>query len=220
VFLAGSVLREGRFITFEGGEGVGKSTQIRLLAESLRKHTREVVTTREPGGTPLAEKLRHVVLSGQARYLGPLGEALLFSAARIDHLDRVIRPALARGAFVLCDRFADSTRVYQGAKGGVEPALLATLEKVTLAGCAPNLTLILDLPVEIGLARAGARRGEAAADRFEGEELTFHQGLRQGFLAIAAKEPERCAVIDAALPIEKVAAAIWRVVEPQLKGGE
>ena len=213
-------MREGRFITFEGGEGVGKSTQIRLLAERLRKHTREVVTTREPGGTPLAEKLRHVVLSGQARNLGPLGEALLFSAARIDHLDRIIRPALARGAFVLCDRFSDSTRVYQGAKGGVEPALLTTLEKVTLAGCAPDLTLILDLPVEIGLARAGARRGEVAADRFEGEALTFHQGLREGFLAIAAKEPKRCTVIDAAQSLEEVAAAIWQAVEPQLAGAK
>jgi dTMP kinase len=202
-------LRNERFITFEGGEGAGKSTQIRLLAARLREHAREVVTTREPGGTPMAERLRSFILSGKAREFGVLGEALLFSAARIDHIDRIIRPALSRGAYVLCDRFADSTRAYQGARGGVADKRLLALEKVALAGVTPGLTLILDLPPEIGLERARQRRGEGEADRFEGEDLAFHAQLRARFLDIARAEPERCAVIDATRSPEAVAEAIW-----------
>ena len=209
-------MRDGRFITFEGGEGAGKSTQLRLLAERLRQLapdvSLEVVVTREPGGTPLAEKLRAVILSGGARQFGPLGEALLFSAARIDHIDRVIGPALRRGAFVLCDRFADSTLAYQGARGGVDPALLKAMEKVALGALAPDLTFILDLPPEMGLERARLRRGEGEIDRFEGEDLAFHAQLRQKFLDIAEAEPRRCRVIAAASPPEKVAARIWRAV--------
>ncbi len=209
-------MRNGRFITFEGGEGAGKSTQIRLLAERLRQGTpyavREVVVTREPGGTPLAEKLRGVILSGAARQFGPLGEALLFSAARIDHIDRVISPALRRGAFVLCDRFADSTRAYQGAKGGVDPALLMALEKVALGKLEPDMTFILDLPPEVGLERARRRRGEGEADRFEAEDMAFHAQLREKFLEIAATEPQRCRVIDSTLSPEIVAETILTTV--------
>jgi dTMP kinase len=202
-------LHNKRFITFEGGEGAGKSTQIRLLALRLREFAREVVVTREPGGTPLAEKLRAFILAGKARELGALGEAVLFSAARIDHIDRVIRPALARGATVLSDRFADSTRAYQGVKGGVAPAQLLTLEKVALAGLTPDLTFILDLPPQIGLERANKRRGGDEADRFEGEALDFHTQLRARFLEIAQAEPRRCQVIDAARPADIVAESIW-----------
>ncbi|MCI4678752.1 dTMP kinase [Rhodoblastus acidophilus] len=202
-------MRNGRFITFEGGEGAGKSTQIRRLATRLRTHAREVVATREPGGTPLAERLRSIILAGGARDFGDFGEALLFSAARIDHIDRIIRPALARGAFVLCDRFADSTRAYQGARGGAEENMLAILEAVTLGGVRPDLTFILDLAPEIGLERARARRGQGGADRFEGEDLAFHALLRDKFLGIARAEPERCRVVDAAKPEDEVAEAIW-----------
>lgn len=207
----GPHLRNGRFITFEGGEGAGKSTQIRLLAARLREFAREVVLTREPGGTPLAEKLRAVILSGGARKFGPLGEALLFSAARIDHIDRKIWPALSRGAYVLCDRFADSTRAYQGAKGGVDPALLLAMEKVAIGGVTPDITFVLDLQPELGMERARRRRGEGRADRFEAEDVAFHADLRQRFLDIAHAEPDRCRVIDAAQPPEKVADAIWAV---------
>jgi dTMP kinase len=197
------------FITFEGGEGAGKSTQIRLLAARLRGLAREVVVTREPGGTPLAEKLRSFILAGKAREFGALGEAVLFSAARIDHIDRLIRPALSRGAIVLCDRFSDSTRAYQGVKGGVAPAQLLALEKVALAGLKPDLTFILDLPPQIGLERANRRRGVGEADRFEGEALDFHTQLHARFLDIARAEPQRCRVIDGARPAEVVAESIW-----------
>jgi len=202
-------LHNERFITFEGGEGAGKSTQIRLLAARLRNFTQEVVVTREPGGTPLAEKLRAFILAGKARDLGALGEAILFSAARIDHIDHLIRPALARGAYVLCDRFADSTRAYQGVKGGVAPGRLAALEKITLAGLTPGMTFILDLPPQVGLERANQRRGGGAADRFEGEEIDFHAQLRARFLEIARAEPQRCRVIDGSRPAEAVAESIW-----------
>jgi len=202
-------LLNGGFITFEGGEGAGKSTQIRRLAETLRRHAREVVVTREPGGTPLAEKLRAFILAGKARQFGAFGEALLFSAARIDHLNRVIRPALVRGAYVLCDRFADSTRAYQGARGGAEDVMLATLERVTLDGVKPDLTFILDIPPEMGLERACQRSGKGKADRFEAEDLAFHHLLRNKFIEIACAEPGRCRIIDAARPKEEVAAEIW-----------
>jgi dTMP kinase len=202
-------LRNGGFITFEGGEGAGKSTHVRRLAEALRGRAREVVVTREPGGTPLAEKVRAFILAGKAREFGAFGEALLFSAARIDHLDRVISPALARGAFVLCDRFADSTRAYQGARGGALDAQLATLERVTLDGVKPDLTFILDVSPETGLERARQRRGKDAADRFEAEDIAFHRLLRAKFLEIARAEPERCRIIAAARPMEEVATEIW-----------
>jgi dTMP kinase len=206
----------GVFITFEGGEGAGKSTQIARLAAALRAASgREVVTTREPGGTPRAEGYRAALLRGVAKPFGPFAEALMFAAARIDHVDALIRPALARGAIVLCDRFADSTRAYQGAAGGLDPALIASLERVTLQGLRPDLTLILDLPAEAGLARARRRGGEGQGagqevgpDRFEAEALGFHERLRSAFRAIAEAEPARCRVIDAEPGPDAVEAAI------------
>jgi dTMP kinase len=204
----------GRFLTFEGGEGAGKSTQMRRLQERLAQRGIEAIATREPGGSPHAEELREALLGGKAARLGPLGEAILFSAARIDHLDRLIKPALARGAWVICDRFADSTRAYQGARGGVDPRLIALLERVALLGTRPDLTIILDIPPEIGLERAARRRRpDEAPDRFERENLAFHEGLRQAYLDIAASEPGRCCVVDALAPEDEVAQAIWHIVE-------
>ena len=201
--------RAGRFITLEGGEGAGKSTQLRRLAARLRGCGLRVVETREPGGSARAEALREVILSGKAKAMGPGGEALLFAAARMDHLDARIRPALARGEWVLSDRFADSTRAYQGALGALPGDLLDALERVTLDGTRPDLTLILDLPAELGMARADARRGGGQADRFESEGLDSHRKLRAAFLDIARADPARCVVIDASASPEMVEAAIW-----------
>src|ERR1700758_2915134 len=168
----------GRFITFEGGEGTGKSTQAASLAERLRSMGIGVVLTREPGGSPGAEIIRHVILSGAAKPLGPDAEAILFAAARDDHITTTIEPALAGGRWVISDRFADSTRVYQGALGHVDPLLLGGLHRITVGKLRPDLTFILDLPPEVGLERARARRGEQNADRFEAESLEFHEKLR------------------------------------------
>src|SRR5947209_6115966 len=207
----------GRFITFEGGEGAGKSTQVGRLVSHFEELGIEVVATREPGGAPKAEALRDVLLSGTAARFGPAGEAILFSAARIDHVDNTIAPALARGAWVISDRFADSTRAYQGAAGKVDPALIASLERVAVGEISPDLTLILDLPAHIGLARAASRRGpKARADRFEAEDIAFHETLRQAFLAIGRAEPQRCAIIDADRPQQEVASAIWACVRERL----
>lgn len=204
----GLALRNGFFITFEGGEGAGKSTQIRALAETLGRAGHEVVTTREPGGSPGAEAVRHVLLSGMAEPFGPAMEAVLFAAARADHVAQVIRPALERGAVVLCDRFVDSSRVYQGVTGGLDPAFMAALERVTVDGVMPDLTLILDIDPREGLRRATARRGEGTADRFEKEALALHRRRRKAYLDIAKKEPGRCVVIDAEATPEKIAARI------------
>jgi dTMP kinase len=206
----------GRFITLEGGEGAGKSVQAKRLEEKLKAIGLAVVRTREPGGSPHAEALREAILSGRASRFGPEGEALLFAAARIDHLDVTIVPALARGAWVVCDRFADSTRAYQGVAGNLPEGYIARLEEVTVGANRPNLTLMLDLPVETGLARAAERRGKGGADRFEAESLEFHLTLRRAFLDIAAAEPERCAVIDATGSESEVASAIWSIVEARL----
>jgi dTMP kinase len=204
----------GRFITLEGGEGAGKSAQARRLERKLRAVGLRVVRTREPGGSPAAESLRVAILSGFAARFGPDGEALLFAAARIDHLDRTILPALEGGAWVVCDRFADSTRAYQGAAGNLAPEFIARLEQVTVGPNKPDLTLILDIPPETGLERAAKRRRkEGGADRFEAEGLAFHETLRLAFLDIAAAEPQRCAVIDAVQPERKVAAEVWSVVK-------
>ncbi len=216
-----SAQARGAFVTFEGGEGAGKSTQIARLAATLRVRSgRAVCVTREPGGSPRAEEIRAALLSGVAKPHGPFAEALLFSAARIDHLDRLIRPALQRGETVLCDRFIDSTRAYQGAAGGLDPGLVGALERVVVGPTRPDLTLILDLPPETGLARAvarGAGQGAGqAADRFEAESLDFHTRLRDAFLAIARAEPERCAVIDAARDPDSVEAAIRAAVAARL----
>jgi len=205
---------QGRFITFEGGEGAGKSTQLKRLAARLETGGRAVVATREPGGSPGAEDIRALVLRGSADRWSPVTETLLMYAARRDHLERVIRPALARGAWVVCDRFADSTRAYQGAAGGADPALIAALESHILEATRPDLTLIFDLPVAVGLERAHARAG--AEMRFESKGEAFHERLREGFLAIARVEPERCAVIDAQGSEDEVAARVWGAVEARL----
>ena len=210
---------KGRLVTFEGGEGAGKSTQLKRLAERLRRAGVEVVETREPGGTLLAEKLREMLLAGRIAPMGAFAEAVVFAAARIDHVDSVIAPALARGAFVLCDRFIDSTRAYQGALGKVEPSRIALLERIALGDLRPDLTIILDLPAEEGLARAARRRaGGVDADRFEREELSRHEELRDAFLDIAATEPDRCCVLDTTRPEEEASLAIWRLIEARFLG--
>lgn len=205
-----------RFITFEGGEGTGKSTQVARLAQRLRADGWEVVTTREPGGSPHAEALRKTILSGEAKALGPFAEALLFARARQDHVAATIRPALARGAVVLCDRFSDSTRAYQGALGAVPPALIDALEIWAVGETRPHLTLILDLPVATALARAASRREGEQADRYENEALVFHESLRDAFQSIAAREPERCVLVDASGDVEAVAARVASAVVPRL----
>jgi dTMP kinase len=207
----------GCFITLEGGEGVGKSTQVNHLLNSLRRAGVGAIGTREPGGSPGAEILRNVLLSGRVEPLGPAAEAILFSAARIDHIDKTIEPALAAGTWVVCDRFADSTTVYQGARGQVDPRFLRALERITLGDIRPDLTLILDLPAAEGLARARQRRLDGEnADRFENEDLQFHEGLRAGYLAIAAADPVRCMVIDAARSEDDVARSIFDAVSSRL----
>lgn len=199
----------GRFVTFEGGEGSGKSTQIRTLAERLNAAKLRTVVTREPGGSPGAEIIRHLVLSGMGKLLGAEAETLLFAAARDDHVRSVIEPALNQGLWVLCDRFSDSTRAYQGSLGRVSPAVLNAMERVTIGSLKPDLTIILDVPVEIGMKRAAARRGTDAPDRFEAEDVRFHQELREAYQQIAAAEPQRCVLIDAAAEPGIVAANIW-----------
>jgi dTMP kinase len=204
----------GRFITFEGGEGAGKSTQVALLADALSRAGLPVLRTREPGGSPGAEEIRKLLLGGSTERWDAVTEALLVSAARRDHLRRTIRPALERGAWVVCDRFADSTTAYQGFAGGVPQDQLDQLYRIAAGPFAPDLTVILDLPVERGLARAASRR--EAADRFEQQEIGFHQRLRQGFLAIAQREPRRCLVVDATADAAAVHAAILAAVESRL----
>jgi dTMP kinase len=199
----------GRFITFEGGEGSGKSTQIKMLAERLAASKLRAIVTREPGGSPGAEIIRHLVLSGMGKLLGPDAETLLFSAARDDHVRTVIDPALKQGIWVLCDRFSDSTRVYQGSLGHVAASVLNAMERVTIGDLKPDLTIILDVPVELGMKRAAARRGTGAPDRFEAEDIEFHQELRDAYRRIATAEPERCVLIDAAAEPNIVAANIW-----------
>ena len=207
----------GRFITLEGGEGVGKSVQAKRLVQRLTALGLEVIGTREPGGSPGAEALREAILSGFAAEFGPAAQAFLFAAARVDHLDATILPALMRSAWVVSDRFADSTRAYQGAAGNLPPEFIASLERLTVGENRPDLTLILDLSPEVGLKRAAERRrGRKPADRFESEGLPFHETLRRAFLDIAAAEPGRCSVIDADRSEDAVAAAIWSAVEARL----
>ena len=206
----------GRFITLEGGEGAGKSTQAERLAARLRALAISVVLTREPGGSAGADIMRHVLLSGAAKPLGPEAETLLFAAARDDHVRTTIAPALADSRWVICDRFIDSTRVYQGALGNVDPKLIRALERLTVAETMPDLTVVLDLPPETGLARAARRRGRAPADRFETETIEFHARLRAAYREIAAAEPQRCALVDADRPADDVADDIWAIVNARL----
>jgi len=206
----------GKFITFEGGEGTGKSTQAAMLALRLEALGHRVQLTREPGGSPGAEIIRHVLLSGAAKPLGPDVEAMLFAAARDDHVRCTILPALESGKWVICDRFVDSTRVYQGILGQVDHRLIRSLERVAVGTLMPDLTIMLDIPVDVGLARARKRRGTQAPDRFEAENIEFHKKLRDAYLAIAAEEPERCVVIDAQAGREAVAREIWNAVGARL----
>ncbi len=203
----------GFFITFEGGEGAGKSTQIRRLADTLRAQGRDVLVSREPGGSPGAEAVRHVLLSGAAEPFGPQLEAVLFAAARSDHVEQVIRPAIEAGRIVLCDRFMDSSRVYQGVTGNLDIDFMRALERVTVNGMVPDLTIILDLDPAEGLRRASARRehGEAA-DRYEKEKLEIQRQRREAFLSIAEAEPDRCVVVDAGQPEAATAEVIRKAV--------
>lgn len=207
------------FVTFEGGEGTGKSTQIRALADLLISRGYEVVVTREPGGSVGAEAVRHVILSGAAEAFGVRMEAVLFAAARNDHIEEVIRPALKKGAVVLCDRFMDSSRVYQGITGNLEPHFMETLERVAVNGVIPDCTIIFDMPAHLGLARARKRsvdQSESVPDRFEKEEVDMHEKRREAFLDIAAADPLRCRVIDAHGSREEIAALTLGIVEPLL----
>ncbi|MBY0423306.1 MAG: dTMP kinase [Parvularculaceae bacterium] len=204
--------RRGAFISFEGGDGAGKTTQIARLADRLRRAGRDVVTTREPGGAPGAEEIRALLVSGAADRWTPLGEALLMYAARAEHLARTILPARARGAIVLTDRFSDSTRAYQGIAGSLGRAPVDALEALVVGGDAPDLTFILDAG-EAGLARAGARGGD---DRFERKGAEYQARVREAFLAIAHDDPRRCVVIDSRRSADEVAADIARHVEARL----
>lgn len=206
----------GRFITFEGGEGSGKSTQIQLLADRLNAAKLRTITTREPGGSAGAEIVRHLLLSGMAKAFGPETESLLFAAARDDHVSQVIEPALAQGTWVLCDRFTDSTRVYQGELGKVDPKLIRAMERVTIGSLKPDLTIILDVPVAVGMERALKRRGTAAPDRFEGEGVSFHEKLRDAYLKIANGDPQRCALVDADADPKTVAERVWKALRDHL----
>lgn len=211
-------LMVGKFITFEGGEGAGKSTQIRRLSVRLAEAGVQVIETREPGGTPAAEAIRKILLSGRAKALGPEAEAILFAAARADHVDRLIRPALEVGEWVLCDRFFDSTRVYQGEIGGVDPVLLDALDRVAVGLEQPDLTLVLDAPAAVGLQRVSGRLAQTGEppDRFESEAMGLHERRRKAYLDVAARAPERCIVIDADRDPAAVADDIWRAVSTRL----
>ena len=204
----------GRFITIEGGEGAGKSTQLDLLAAALDRSGVPARRTREPGGSPGAEAIRKLLLDGSDERWDPVSEVLLFYAARRDHVERLIRPTLDRGVWVICDRFADSTLAYQGYGRGLPLDDLQALHRIALDDFAPDLTLILDLPVGEGLARAGRRVG--AADRFERLDRAFHERLREGFQQIAAAEPERCELIDAAGDRDSVYRAVLAAVNARL----
>lgn len=207
-------MTRGRFITLEGGEGVGKSTQARRLVDRLRGLGQGVVQTREPGGSPGAETIRAIVVSGEAERWSPMTEAMLMFAARNDHLENTIRPALDRGEWVVCDRFADSSRAYQGAGGGVPDSFIEALDQGVVGATQPDLTLVFDLPVEVGLERAFGRG--LFETRFESKGLEFHQRLRQRFLQIAREHPERCVVIDADGDEDQVTQRVWAAVAPRL----
>ena len=209
-------MARGFFITFEGGDGSGKSTQILKLADRLSRAGFEVLSTREPGGSPGAEAIRNVLLSGAAEPFGPSMEAILFAAARSDHVEQVIRPAVEEGAIVLCDRFMDSSRVYQGATSDTDENFMAALERITVNGMYPDLTIILDIDPQKGLLRATERRGGEIPDRFEKEKLETHQQRRKAFLDIAAAEADRCVVVDASADEAAIAAEIERIVTSKL----
>ncbi|HEY4368542.1 MAG TPA: dTMP kinase [Steroidobacteraceae bacterium] len=207
----------GKFITIEGGEGVGKSTQIAALREWLGADGREVVLTREPGGTPRAERIRELLLAPGEEPMPAIGELLLMFAARAIHIENVIRPALARGAWVVCDRFTDATYAYQGAGRGVDSSQIAILEQLVQADLRPDLTLLLDAPVELAMARARSRNhASGVTDRFEQEQREFFERVRQGYLSRAEQQPQRFAVIDATADLDAVGEAIKTTVRARL----
>jgi dTMP kinase len=210
----------GIFITFEGIEGCGKTTQLELLARHLKKSGREVITTREPGGTPIGERIRSILLDAKHQEMEPITELLLYAAARHQHISEVIQRALESGAVVICDRYADATTAYQGAARNVEPAVLKELHQIATGGLMPHLTILLDCPAQAGLGRARARNAkedvEGKADRFEREELAFHERVREGYLAIARAEPGRVAVIDASSDAQTTHRRIVEIVEKRL----
>ena len=205
----------GYFLTVEGIDGTGKSTQVRMLAERLRALGREVVETREPGGSPGAEEIRRLLVEGAPERWSPETEILLFTAARRDHVERVIKPALSRGAVVLCDRYVDSTRAYQGAGAPERRALVDQLHRLAIA-LEPDLTLIFDMDPLAALERARLRLTDNDEDRFEKMGQAFQARLRTEFQAIAAAEPGRCALIDATRPPEAVAGQVWATVAPRI----
>ncbi len=215
-------MKAGRFITLEGGDGTGKSTQIAMLADRLRDNGHEVVVTRDPGGTGGAEIIRKLVLTGDPGRWDAMTSALLHFAARRDYVERLIRPALEQGQWVISDRFADSTVVYQGVAGGAGAAVIRDLWQTAIGGFKPDLTLVIDLPVEEGLERAHGRMQEIAdeasrEDRYEKMGAGFHQTVRQAFLDIAGEEPERCALIDGTEDPDGVHAQIWAAVSERLE---
>jgi len=211
-----------RFITFEGGEGSGKTTQIKLAADWLRERGAPVLATAEPGGTPLGRKIREILLNRGSWTIGAEAELLLFAAARAQHVRETILPALEAGQWVLCDRFTDATLAYQGFGRGLDTGFIRTLNAFSAQALMPEMTLLFDLPVEAGLARAKKRAAggqpEAAEDRFEQEEWAFHGRIREGYLSLAAAEPERFRIIDGAGPVETVHRKVCRCLEalPQL----
>ncbi len=211
-------MARGRFITLEGGEGVGKSTQATLLQAALKARGIDAIITREPGGTPFAEAVRDFILRGSQSTPGtPLAETLMFFAARADHVAQLIAPAVSQGKWVICDRFTDSTRAYQGAASGLSDETILAIDRIAVGATQPDLTLIMDLPAIDGLKRADIRRGNSEArDTFESRTLAFHERIRAGFLDIARREPQRCAVIDASGTPDAVAQAIWSAVSQRL----
>ena len=204
-------MKRGKFITFEGGEGVGKSTQAKRFAERIKRNDIPVIVTREPGGTPVGEDVRGLILKDRPK--DPVTELLLFAAARAEHMTSVIRPALDEGTWVISDRFIDSTRVYQGKLYGLEPEFISLLERYTVAPDFPDLTLILDLPAGAGVERAQSR---GTLSRYDAERIETHEALRKGFLEIATDEPKRCVLIDANLPVSSVETAVWQAVTAHL----
>jgi len=206
----------GRFITFEGGEGTGKSTQVKRLAAALDARKIAAVVTREPGGSPGAEEIRSLVLKGDPARWNPLTEALLFYAARADHTDRTIKPALAAGKWVICDRYSDSSYAYQGGGRGLNRETVRRIEAIAIDDFKPELTLILDLPVEIGLKRSIGRQGNTET-RFEEMDIAFHERMRKAFLDIARRNPDRCIVIPADQDVDAVADAVLATVKQRFR---
>ncbi len=217
-------MSKGLFITLEGGEGSGKTTQINKLAEKLTQHNIKAITTREPGGTPEGEKIRDLIVQREGGDWTPMAETLLLYAARAMHVDRVIKPRLEEGKVVICDRFSDSTLAYQGYGHGMDLGKISEIENIVMGGFKPDLTIVLDIDPEKGLQRSSRRLAaeelhvEQTEDRFENLNIEFHNRLREGFLTIARKDPERCAIIDAAMSANDITREIYDIVVKRLEG--